>query len=327
MPLVSIIMPVYNKEKYVKKSIQSILDQTFTDYELIIVNDGSTDESLTICQSFQDSRIHLISVENGGVSIARNIGLDNAKGDYITFIDADDYIASNFLEKLYVENADMVIGGLTKVNLKYQEIDSLLPRLSGNISIKKVTKNFYQEQLDTGIYGFVASKIVRRQIVEDNHIRFDINIKLAEDYDFFLKVYSYIDSIFFIGECLYYYVQETSNSAISMKDSQIDFLEQIKLQDKTKDFLVLNNGFNEKEKELYLDRISGYVYTILIQDKYNRYFEFKNTFKELKNYVHFVNKDTKGLMKICLWLYQKNMIILCYLLISFKRLIRKGIVV
>ena len=179
MPLVSIIMPVYNKEKYIKRSIQSILNQTFTDFELIIVNDGSTDHSLEICESFHDSRITIISVINGGVSKARNIGLDNAKGEYITFIDSDDYVDYLYLEKLYVKDEDMIIGGLTKVNTQYQKIETLLPQLSGSVFIKDLAHTFYQEQIDTGIYGFIASKIVRRKIIEDNHIRFDTKIKLA----------------------------------------------------------------------------------------------------------------------------------------------------
>lgn len=323
MPLVSIIMPVYNKEKYVRKSIQSILDQTFTDFELIIVNDGSTDHSLEICESFHDSRITIISVTNGGVSKARNIGLDNAKGEYITFIDSDDYVDYLYLEKLYVKDEDMIIGGITKVNTQYQKIETLLPQLSGSVFIKDLAHTFYQEQIDTGIYGFIASKIVRRKIIEDNHIRFDTKIKLAEDYDFFLKIYSQIDSLFFTSECLYYYVQETNNSAISMEDDQIDFIEQIKLQEKTKNFLVSNDAFKEKEKNLYLHRINGYVYTILIQDKYRHYMDFKQIFNILKKSVHVVDRKETGLMKICLWLYQRYMIAPCYILISLKRMIRR----
>ena len=92
-------MPVYNKEKYLNKSIESILNQTYKNFELIIVNDGSTDRSSQICYKFgqEDTRIKIIDIKNKGVSNARNIGLKNARGEYVQFIDADDYIASNML--------------------------------------------------------------------------------------------------------------------------------------------------------------------------------------------------------------------------------------
>ena len=113
---ISIIMPVYNKEKYIKKAIESILNQTFKDWEMLIIDDGSTDDSLAVCRIFEDPRIHVISTENGGVSHARNIGVDKAQGEYLTFVDGDDYLAADYLENLYIEPYDMIIGGLKGVS-------------------------------------------------------------------------------------------------------------------------------------------------------------------------------------------------------------------
>ena len=101
--MISVIVPIYNVEKYLEKCIESILAQTYTDYELILVNDGSTDGCYEICQKFskRDVRIKLINKPNGGLSSARNVGIDNSKGDYITFVDSDDYISKYMLQELY----------------------------------------------------------------------------------------------------------------------------------------------------------------------------------------------------------------------------------
>ncbi len=115
--LISVIVPVYNVEKYLFKCVESIRKQTYKKLQIILVNDGSTDSSLAICRSFEelDSRIHIIDKENGGLSSARNRGLDLAKGEYVTFIDSDDYVNDNFVEELYCacldEAVDMVVSG------------------------------------------------------------------------------------------------------------------------------------------------------------------------------------------------------------------------
>ncbi len=116
-PELSIIVPVYNSEKYLERCIQSIIDQTYLDFELLLVDDGSSDASVDICRHFEeiDSRVKVITQKNSGVSSARNTGLDNAKGTYIGFIDSDDYIEKDFYEILYTnlinEKADMSIIG------------------------------------------------------------------------------------------------------------------------------------------------------------------------------------------------------------------------
>ena len=182
---ISIIMPVYNKEKYIKKAIESILNQTFKDWEMLIIDDGSTDDSLAVCRIFEDPRIHVISTENGGVSHARNIGVDKAQGEYLTFVDGDDYLAADYLENLYIEPYDMIIGGLTKVDKAGKALASVVPELEKEQRMEKIAPCFYKEQLTTGIYGFVAGKMVKRSIVTQYQIRFDENIRLAEDYDSF----------------------------------------------------------------------------------------------------------------------------------------------
>lgn len=188
---VSIIMPVYNKEKYVERAIESVLKQTYKDIELIIVNDGSTDNSLNKCKKFVDERIKIVNSKNYGVSHARNLGIDRASGDFITFLDADDYLDICYLEELLDERSQMIISGLCDVQKDMSIIGRRLPKHEGNISINKVLPSFYKEECKTGIYGFIAGKIVRASIIRENKIYFDESICLAEDYDFFGRVSKY----------------------------------------------------------------------------------------------------------------------------------------
>ena len=120
MPKISVIVPAYNAEKYLRRCIDSILVQTFTDFELLLVNDGSIDRTDTICNEYavKESRIRVFHKKNGGVSSARNLGLDNAKGKYVMFVDSDDYMLSDMSElmisTLNAKNADLVICGTTE---------------------------------------------------------------------------------------------------------------------------------------------------------------------------------------------------------------------
>ena len=101
MPLISVIVPVYNAQKTLARCLESISNQTFRDLEIIVVNDGSSDDSEKICCQFQDARLRLISQSNQGVSQARNTGIDYAEGKFLCFVDADDYLMSNHIETLY----------------------------------------------------------------------------------------------------------------------------------------------------------------------------------------------------------------------------------
>lgn len=139
---ISIVMPVYNKEKYIARGIHSILVQTFKDWELIIIDDGSTDGSLNQCKKFRDSRIQVFHTLNRGVSEARNLGISKATGEYITFIDSDDFVAENYLEKIYRPDEEMVIGGVAKVDINGKVIERICPYL--DCEVKKGSEEEYQ---------------------------------------------------------------------------------------------------------------------------------------------------------------------------------------
>ena len=133
MPAVSVVIPVYNSEKYVEKCIQSVMAQTLPDLEIIIINDGSTDESGRILRELtqKDSRIVLLEQANQGVAAARNQGVEKATGKYITFVDGDDYLQEDYIELMYnlaeKETLDMVICGLTYVDEGGKELNRVVP--------------------------------------------------------------------------------------------------------------------------------------------------------------------------------------------------------
>lgn len=179
-PKISIIVPVYNTERYIKEMLESVRLQTFTDYEVIIINDGSTDGSREIIESFcrRDCRFQLYHQENKGVAVARNAGLEHAVGKYVVFYDPDDIIPRKALEKLYLamdtENADLSIGVMSKFYADGYERSS--------VYTKKLAKKERISPIDSDLlWSFsLANKMFLREIIEKYHLRFQ-NISHTED--------------------------------------------------------------------------------------------------------------------------------------------------
>lgn len=201
MILVSVIVPIYNQEKYLEKSLLSLLNQNYSNLEIILVNDGSTDDSLPIIKKYEerDSRIKIIDKENGGVSSARNAGLEIAKGDYIGFVDPDDWVESEMYSSMLSlsleEKAEVVMCNyLVEKNASKNEI----------ILETKKTKLFTNEILDylaadminmntlnissPSIMGSVCRMLIKRDLIYNNNIRFDEAIPYMEDLVFAIEI-------------------------------------------------------------------------------------------------------------------------------------------
>ena len=213
-PFFSIIIPVYNKEQYIQKCIDSIIAQTFEDFEVIVVNDGSTDSSKKILESITDSRFRVITIPNRGVSNARNIGLQKAIGEYILFIDADDYINNDYCyiinKEIKQSNTDLLIFGLTKIfDDKTQR--KIIPNKCGIIDNDDFKDSFLTEfERLEGIYGYICNKAVKRSFVSNHNITFDCSIKLAEDLNFWASIFEQRPSIAFSQYAGYNYIQNTT---------------------------------------------------------------------------------------------------------------------
>lgn len=205
MPKVSVIMPVYNVENYIEKSLESVMNQTLKDIELIIVNDGSTDNSKSIIEKYlkKYKSIIYLEKENGGLSSARNYGMNYATGEYVAFLDSDDYVELQMYEEMYniakKENADMV------------ECDFIweYPNKTRN----DIGKLYFSKKEAIEKARVVAwNKIIRREIIEKTNVEFPLGLRY-EDVEFFYKILPYLNNICFIKKCFVHYVQRQNSIA------------------------------------------------------------------------------------------------------------------
>ncbi len=226
LPL-SIIIPVYNKAAYVGKCLQSILDQDYCDYELIIINDGSTDGSVEIIEQFSDPRITLLTTINQGVSAARNRGITEAKGHYLMFVDADDYLSPHYLhhvmEQCKDHEADLYVWGITKDYANGRMVQKI-PHPKGLLRTGDFLHEMIEEQYrrHEGIMGYIPNKLIKRDLVINHHIRFDTHKRLMEDYDFYLSYYAHVQTAYFFDESGYHYVDHPSTADAPSR--RVDYL-------------------------------------------------------------------------------------------------------
>ena len=217
-PLFSVIIPVYNVAGYIENTISSILKQTYTDYELILVDDGSTDGSEKICDTFKlqyPEYIQVIHKNNRGVSSARNIGIEKARGEYILFVDGDDVIKSNTLEllkKIIDECApDLIDYNLKFVDLNYKNISESILLNRKNIS----SNNLILEKINNPLIPCTAS-CYKNNIINKNNIRFNENLYYVEDALFWINCVINSNNIVSIDNSFYLYTHRL-DSAVNSK--------------------------------------------------------------------------------------------------------------
>ena len=216
-PMVSIVVPIYNAEQYLRRCVDSILNQEYTDYELLLVNDGSTDASGDICEEYgdRDPRVIVIQKENTGVSDSRNRALDRARGKYLQFLDSDDWITPD-ATRLFVRAAeeygcDMVISDFYRVvgeRLSPKgdiEEEGVLTREEFAAHMMENPADFY--------YGVLWNKLYRRDIVEEHKLRMDTDISWCEDFMFNLEYIRYAKVFYALHAPIYYYVKRKGSLA------------------------------------------------------------------------------------------------------------------
>ncbi|MGL5682630.1 MAG: glycosyltransferase family 2 protein [Marinifilaceae bacterium] len=213
-PLISIIVPVYNVEQYLPKCIDSILAQTYTNFEVLLINDGSPDNCGAICDRYaeQDNRIRVFHKENEGVSSARNIGLDKAIGEWISFIDSDDWVEqeylSSFINQIELETkVDLIFQGYKKIYAS----QSKEVRLSA-ISYIDMTDAFVNLHINHDFFGYTCIKLYRHSVIKNNRLRFNKDITISEDLVFSLQYIQHCRKIVILDCCNYNYRQDNVNS-------------------------------------------------------------------------------------------------------------------
>lgn len=286
--LITIIVPVYNVEEYLQKCIESILEQSYENLEIILVDDGSTDDSGKICDEYvkKDKRIKVFHKKNEGVSSARNLGISKSKGSLICFVDSDDWIEKDLCLKLInaiQENcADIVLCGYNRVTGKNREkINS-----SGKnqiISGREYLINCLNPQTS---YGFCHMKLIRKKII--NEIRFDENLKVGEDALFNIKISSNINKAIFLKENLYNYRINISSTVRKFDVQYVDkYLNAIKI---INSYLKKNYEEDKEILQNFYNFIAFHVMLIAVNYCYNPENNFKkvnNEFSQICNIIEF----------------------------------------
>lgn len=283
-PKISVIVPVYNVEKYLSRCIESILSQTFTDFELLLIDDGSTDNSSNICDMYalKDNRIRVFHKKNGGVSSARNLGLDNAKGKWITFVDSDDWIGIDFLSELIVGNSDLIIGGKTNTGCR-NDIKTYKPQIYQEQFIGKCLATTILDDIFRAPWG----KLFKKEIIDNNKLRFDIHMKIGEDTAFVQSYLYHCNVIQFIYSSSYfYYCQYSSKYKLSSEELYYNKQKLINT------YVKLSEKFHFKN-ESYINIINIFFTTLylkwIIDQKisYKYYKDLKKTCQ--KNHIDFIS--------------------------------------
>ena len=304
--MISVIFPIYNVEQQLRRSIESILDQTYEDFELILVNDGSTDSSLSICQKYEktDSRIKVINQKNQGVSAARNTGIDNACGEWIAFVDPDDYVHPTYLERLY--NVALQTGAdISVCNYRivygekdaFMQIEETTPQIcSGYESLN----NFFGSQYTRNVSPW--GKLVKKEL--HRNLRYPVG-RVQEDAHITYRLFERANKVAYIDEYLYHYYQRKNsimnhpakekflarrNDAIHAQEEMIDFfyMEKYDLYYKKSLSLLTYTYANACYQlyRVYMDKETFGIYYNKFKLYYKRYKSVMiTTFKERIRYM------------------------------------------
>lgn len=289
--IISIVVPIYNVEKYLERCIDSIINQTYKNLEIILVNDGSTDDSGMICDNYKnkDNRIKVIHKKNGGLSEARNFGIDIATGTYIGFVDSDDWIETNMyerlLEKLEYNKGDISICGryidfIDKKNIVYkkQDTEKILNRKEALIELNSFS--FFDMS--------ACDKLYKKELFRE--IRFPVG-KKCEDYYTMFKIFDKADKIICFSEPLYHYFQRDNSISRNIK-LDTAFIDASKMQleffkEKYNDIIFV------AETAVAFAYISNYnkaiKYNIKISDKDSYKEEVKKRLSYIKDNIYLSN--------------------------------------
>lgn len=276
--MVSIIVPVYNAEKYLAECIESLLNQTYKDIEILLIDDGSTDGSGTICELYmnRDNRIQYIHQKNSGVSVARNSALDVVQGEYLCFVDSDDTVDPNYLQNLVnlSKGGAFAICGYTRKQELLGEIET---------SVKEYDVNNYIIQIfgESVIHPGIWMMLFRSNIIQKNNIRFTPGCVRNEDTEFYIKYMTYEKSIV-VSDYKGYFYRDNLNSAVhKFNEKALTFIE---ADQRISDYLI-DKGFVSEDNLIVAASVQYFAYQTARQ---------KN--REIYDLVH-KRYDVKPMMK------------------------------
>lgn len=275
----SVVIPLYNKEKYIKRTLDSVLNQTFTDFEIVIVDDGSKDKSCKIVESISDSRIRLIRQENGGPSKARNHGIKEAKGQFIAFLDADDEWLAEKLEKQYElhnKNPDLIwsCSAYTIVGGRRERITSYKK--------EGVLSDAIDEIVD-GLSIWTSTVVIKKYIFNNERFLFNESFMRSEDRELWYKIACIYPQIGYMKNILAQYNIDLDDSLTKTADENIDF-SFLSLEPRIKDEL---NAIDNDRKEQLLHHLKNFNKKAILN-----FWVRTNTFKQYENdFERYINKS------------------------------------
>lgn len=298
--LISIIVPFYKGERYIGNAIESILKQTYDNFELLMIENGPSDNSEKIIKKYKDKRIKYFHIEEANVSNARNFGISKSSGEFIYFMDGDDTIESNLLEScienIKTQNVDLILFNYNKISKK-NSLKMDLP-WKNEIIEKNIINNeliptiIYREKKEKSIMAAVWRIFTYKKYIQD--IKFDVNVKYAEDMLFIIQLYSKINSIYVLDDALYNY---TLSSSSTLNKSNLEMINQsIVFHEILKDILIKENLYNNKIKIRFYKN-QGRMYTNAISFA-SRSSDIMSSKKCIRNIVKIFNKDKFNYIKL-----------------------------
>lgn len=327
--LITIVVPVYNSARYLDRCIQSIIKQTYKNIEIILINDGSIDESFKICLKYKakDSRIKVINKDNSGVSCSRNIGIEVSSGEYIVFVDSDDFLNYDMIEKLVRRQinskSNITFCGFNVIDSK-EKLKKV--NIEENLSIS--IENLFQEYIDVFFENILIlplwNKIFEVSIIKNNNIKFKKDFSMFEDTIFILEYLNNANKISYINETLYNYCVNEQSITSKYRDKTY---ESFKYFWKCMKKSILKYDI---EKEIYLSLKSNFInrYFVIIKSYYisgesdNKWNYIKKVSKDNEIKDLFEIKDIKNIkvkIKVIAMKYPINYIFHLYSLLKYKR--------
>lgn len=319
---VSVIIPTYNVSKYIESTLKSVINQSFKEFELILVDDGSKDNTIDIAHdilSSSDIYYTIIKQENSGVSVARNVGIDAAKGEYIYILDSDDIINKDLLKKMVVSaevnNSDIVFCGFDKVNESGETIENYT-KLYEYIETKISGKEAVELMLREKIWICTISGMYKRELIEENNLRYTANCTNGEDQEFCLKNLINANVVSCVRESLAYYVQRQTSVSYSGSLKKFSALGSVRRlikyfeENNADKELIKYLSDNKYQKEFFrnfnsilkYDTDSKFVDNVISNDKF---------LKQLKKYksIEMSSKEIKFLIRYKLYLHSPELYI------------------
>lgn len=284
---VSIIIPIYNTEKYLEECLDSVVNQTYKNLEIILINDGSKDNSLEICKKYEtiDNRIIVIDKKNSGVSNTRNVGIQASTGEFITFVDSDDWLELDAIETMVncinKHNVDVVRTNFAINN----EVGKIPKKLEGKIDKEKINELLYYF-LNAEMPAYMCLFLIKREIIIENNLKLNENLVMMEDTLFFVNLVQYVNSIYILNKKTYNYriYQDSSSNSIKRVEKNI------------KSVLKVNEEINKiisKDLIEITNRTEFRIISDFIIKMYEHDYEFKldilNYLKEDSNFNRIVN--------------------------------------